>query len=268
MEPGIAQRKLGGGGNAIGQDRIDRPSLVPDEHADLERRPGVGGRRCAPSPGAGSSTGRPSSSTYVPPSSSAYPMTRVGSSRAAARRSRNVVPSARSPRSITRRVSASRDHPPQRRSMASAAVLRMSTIAERIRAGEVERAGGHADRDQGERHGHRARHQRRPPSDRAAAVHRSRTRGPAAVSAATARRAASKPTRPSGGATNGERVAGRDDDTLGRPLESAGRIRHEEMHEEAEIDAARERASRRRRTTWYRLRARGRRCAGPSGRRG
>ena len=41
MEPGIAQRKLGGGRNAIGQDGIDGPSLVPDQHADLE----AGGRR-------------------------------------------------------------------------------------------------------------------------------------------------------------------------------------------------------------------------------
>ena len=64
-------------------------------------------------------------------------MTRVGSSRAAARRSRNVVASARSPRSITRRVSASRDHPPQRRSMASAVVPRISTLAESIRAVET-----------------------------------------------------------------------------------------------------------------------------------
>ena len=36
MEPGIAQRKLGGGRNAIGQDRIDGPSLVPHEDADFE----------------------------------------------------------------------------------------------------------------------------------------------------------------------------------------------------------------------------------------
>ena len=36
VETGIAQRELGGGGDAIGQDGIDRTSLVPNEDADFK----------------------------------------------------------------------------------------------------------------------------------------------------------------------------------------------------------------------------------------
>ena len=191
-------------------------SLVAHEDADLETRPGVAVRRCAPTqrpavPPAGRRRRR-----TQPPSSSPYPMTRVGSSRAAASRSRSVVASARSPRSITRRVRASRDHPPQRRSIVSAAVLTMSTVANSIRAvakstvpaatPAVTRANATAN-----------------VAATAAAPRRPRRKGPAvvdarnsAVAATVASRAVSSPTHPTGDADHGEAVTDRDDGTLDR----------------------------------------------------
>ena len=62
MEPGIAQRKLGGRRNAIGQDWIDGPSLIPHEDADLDAGRAQGYGDATGSRG-GRSTGRPSSST-------------------------------------------------------------------------------------------------------------------------------------------------------------------------------------------------------------
>ena len=56
----------------------------------------------------------------------------------------------------------------------------------------------------------------------------------------TASRALSSPAKPSGDAINDEDVSRRDDGTLDRALDPAGRVRHEEMHEEAQVGAARD----------------------------
>ena len=197
------------------------------------------GTATRPDPAGGRSTGRPSSSTNVPPSLSPYPMTSVGSSRAAARRSRNVVPSARSPRSITRRVSASRDHPPQRRSMASAAVLRISRLAERIRAvAKSSVPAADTGRDQGKHHGHRGRHDG---CAHATAPHRSlgRGRGDVCRSRPRPQEHAVDSGEAEWGRDQRDHIARRDDRTLGQALEAASRIRHEEMHEEAQVHPTR-----------------------------
>ena len=165
-------------------------------------------------------------------------MTRVGSSRAAARRSRSVVASARSPRSITRRVSASRDHPPQRRSMASAAVLTMSALAERIRAVRTRPCRRPRRPPRGQGQGQRARDHGcpdAPAAQRSSGCRRAQERGQC-DGGQEGGLEAGESERPRG---HGEPVADRDDKTLDRVLKAAGRVRREEMHEEAEIKAAR-----------------------------
>ncbi len=239
VETDVAQCELGGGGDAISQDGIDRTSLVPNEDTDFE--PGQAEWHGDPPRPSGRYLNRPPvvidvGATGVEP---------VTDDQA------RVVEDCRETVSQRGRLGAITEIDHQ----ASQGIARPTTPAqidrerrrghdehgrqEHPRGREVDRSSRHGRCDQREGHGQRGRHCGRPKATASQwaggpgrSEQRSRCRG--------CEQGGLEPDPSDWGRDHGQAVTDRDDGTLDRWLDPAGRVGRKEMHEKAQVDAARD----------------------------
>ena len=238
MKPGVAEGELGGGRDAIGQDRIDGPSFVAHQDADFEAgRPQWDGG--APRPG-----GRKLDRSAVVVDVRARLLEPIADDQGRVVECSGEAVSQRGRLSAIPEI----DHQAGQRVARPSAPAQIDGEPSRAqdqhrrrydpRRREVDRSSGHTGGDQGEAQGQRGRHDGCPNA----------TAPQWASGCGRADRGGHRggrkergldPVRPRGEAMNGEQIAHRDDRALDRTLEPAGRVGHEEVREEAQVRAAR-----------------------------